>query len=60
MYLDQMEVRYSHIFREGNGPAETLSNVALGNLDITWWVVLFLRFPLKVVNDMFSEVILFC
>lgn len=55
-----MEVRYSHIFREGNGPAETLSNVALGNLDITWWVVLFLRFPLKVVNDMFSEVKLFC
>ena len=37
MLMESMEVRHSHIFREGNVPADTLSNVALRYSDLQWW-----------------------
>ena len=32
-----MEVRYSPIYREGNVPADILSNLALSYPSLTWW-----------------------
>jgi len=36
-FLSSMEVRASHIYREGNVPADILSNVALTYDYFTWW-----------------------
>ena len=35
--LENMEVRFSHIFREGNRVADILSNVALDFDGFRWW-----------------------
>ena len=35
--LSSMEVRSSHIYREGNVPADNFSNVALSCNYLVWW-----------------------
>lgn len=35
--LERMEFQASHIYREGNVPADILSNVALAHSEFTWW-----------------------
>ena len=49
--LKQMEFRAYHIYREGNVPADILSNVALLYDDFTWWYYPILEIRSAVLAD---------
>ncbi|KAM7497439.1 hypothetical protein LguiA_021853 [Lonicera macranthoides] len=53
--LKRMEFRASHIYREGNVPADILSNMALVNSDFTWWSHDISVIRRAVMDDMLGE-----